>query len=54
MFLFFVISSYLEWRLLGVNTPMRIFGILLTWLAAGWLVGVFGARHREEADSSSR
>ena len=58
MFLFFAISKYLDWRLLGNRfsylSPMRTFGLLLTWLAAGWLFGVFSAPHREDADSASR
>ena len=54
MFLFFLIFRYLEWGLVGGKNPMRIFGILLTWLLLGWLVGVLTARHRQEADSSSR
>lgn len=54
MFLFFVIFSHLEWRQLGVKNPMRIFGMLLSWLVLGWLVGILGARHRQEADSSRR
>lgn len=52
MFLFFLIFSYLEWRLLG--NPLRILGMLLTWSVLGWLVGVLGARHRQEAESSGR
>lgn len=47
MFLFFETLFYL------VKTPLPTFRTLLTWLAAGWLIGVFGARHREHADSSS-
>jgi hypothetical protein len=58
MFLFFAMSRYLDWRLLGDKfsylSPMRTLGLLLTWLAAGWLFGVFGAPHREDADSTNR
>jgi hypothetical protein len=58
MFVFFTVSKYLEWRLLGDRfsylSPVRIMVWFLTWLAAGWLVGVFGARHREGTDLSGR
>jgi hypothetical protein len=54
MFLFFVIARYLDWKLLGVKIPMNIFVALVTWLTAGWLVGVLGARRREGADLPSR
>jgi hypothetical protein len=58
MFVFFTVSKYLEWRLLGDRfsylSPVRIIVWFLTWLAVGWLVGVFGARHREGTDLSGR
>ena len=56
MFLFFTISSYLDWRLLGDKFShlsfLRISGEFLTWLAAGWLFGVFSAPHRKHANST--
>lgn len=52
MFLFFVILRYLAWRVLGANIPVRIFGTLLTWSAAGWLIGVLSVRNRQGADST--
>lgn len=52
MFLFFVILRYLDWKLLGANLPIRIFGTLLTWAAAGWLIGVLTVRNREGTDST--
>jgi hypothetical protein len=54
MFLLFVISRYLDWKLLGVKIPIRIFWSLLTWLTAGWLLGVLSARLREDADATNR
>jgi len=46
LFLFFVILRYIDWKLLGVNIPIRILGTLLSWSAAGWLIGVLSVRHR--------
>ena len=58
MFVFFTISRYLDWRLLGDKfsrlSPMGIFGAFLAWIAAGWVFGVFSAPHRERADSTNR
>jgi hypothetical protein len=59
MFVFFTVSRYLESRLLGERfssflSPVGITVGLLTWLAVGWLFGVFSAPHREGTDLSGR
>ena len=60
MFVFFTLSKYLDWRLLGDRfsylslTPVHMIVWLLSWLAAGWLFGVWIAPHRESTDLSGR
>ena len=58
MFVFFTVSKYLEWRLLGDRfsylSPVHSIVGLLTWLAVGWLFGVLSAPHREGTDLSGR
>jgi hypothetical protein len=58
MFLYFTISRYLDWRLLGDKfsylSPRVIFVGLFICLGAGWVSGLFGAPHRTGADSTSR
>jgi hypothetical protein len=60
MFVFFTLSKYLEWRLLGDRfsylslTPVDMIVWLLSWLAVGWLFGVWTAPHREGTDLSGR
>ena len=55
MFLFFTVSRYLDWKLLDDKfsrlSPVRILFYFLIWLAAGWITGIFGAPHRENAHS---
>jgi hypothetical protein len=57
MFLFSMISKYLEWKLLGDRfshtSPTHIIVGLLIWLAGGWLFGVFTAPQRNGVDSAS-
>jgi hypothetical protein len=47
MFLFFVLTDYLSWRMLGDRfsrpTPVRVALELVIFLGAGWTVGAYGA-----------
>ncbi|HKW76694.1 MAG TPA: hypothetical protein VJN64_14280 [Terriglobales bacterium] len=58
MFLFFTISRYLEWKLLGDRSAnqhsTQIIGALLIWLLAGWLFGLWTAPPRNGADALER
>lgn len=58
MFLFFTISRYLEWKLLGDRSAFQhatqLIMSLLVWLLSGWLFGLWTAPPRNGADEPER